>query len=133
VNLRTSAGAELNNPTGQDIVRILTDLPMSTDYEAVLTAGKDAFIQARGEVSEDWAEGASDGLMLHALDGARHMFESVARHPPATVVRIFQMYAQGNPQWRQEIEWKEFKPAGPGLLILGGIIAAAFVLWRLIR
>jgi hypothetical protein len=133
VNLRTSAGTDVENPTGQDIERLLADLPVSTEYEAVIAAGKDAFIQARGEVNEDWANGASDGLILHALDGAGHMFESASRHPPSTVIRVFQLYAQGNPQWKQEIEWKEFRRAGRALLIVGVVIVAALILWWLSR
>ena len=106
--LRTSTGTELENPTAQDIGEVLADLPINPDYEAVIASGKDAFIQARGEVSEDWADGATEGLMLHALDGPNSMFESVQRHSSETVIRIFQLYAHGDPQWKREIEWKEF-------------------------
>ena len=108
MRLSTSAGSELESPTAQDIERELADLPVNTEYEAVIAAGKDAFIQARGEVSEDWADGASEGVILHALDGPDQMFESAKRHPASMVIRIFQLYAQGNPQWKREIEWKEF-------------------------
>ncbi len=108
MQLRTSAGTELENPTGQDIDEILSDLPVNAEYEAVIAAGRDAFIQARGEVSDDWADGATEGLILHALDGPDNMFESVTRHPPGTIIRIFQLYAQGNPQWKREIEWRAF-------------------------
>ena len=106
--LRTSAGTELENPTGQDIEEILAELPVNAEYEAVIAAGKDAFIQARGEVSEDWAAGATEGLIIHALDGPDDMFESVERHPRETIIRIFQLYARGDRQWKREIEWKEF-------------------------
>ena len=133
LKLRTSTGAELENPTAQDIEGALVDLPVNAEYEAVLAKGEDAFIQARGEVSEEWAGGAADGLMLHALDGARHMFESLKRHPPATVIRLFTLYAQGNPQWKQEIEWREYTSAGRSLLVIGGIIVLVFLVWRLIH
>ena len=132
MKLRTSAGTELENPTGQDIQRLLADLPVTAEYEAVIAAGEDAFIQARGEVNKDWANGAADGLIVHALD-AGDMFESVKRHSAPTVIRLFQLYAQGNPQWKREIEWREFKRGGPALLIVGAVIVAAFLLWRLVR
>ena len=133
MKLRTSAGIELDNPTGVDIERSLLNLPVNLEYEAVLAREQDAFIQARGEVSEEWAAGSSDGLMLHALDGARHMFESVQRHSPSTVIRLFQLYAQGNPQWKQEIEWKEYRPAARSFLLVVAIIVGMFLLWRLIQ
>lgn len=133
MKLHTSAGTDLENPTGQDIARTLGDLPVDANYDAVISAGEHAFLQARGEVSEDWADGATEGLILHGMDGRGHMLESAKRHPPATVIRIFQLYAQGSPQWKREIEWKEFKRAGPTLLMVGAVILAAYFLWRLIR
>lgn len=38
MKLTTSAPAEVDNPTGQDIDRLLSGLPVNPDYEAVIAA-----------------------------------------------------------------------------------------------
>jgi hypothetical protein len=132
VRLHTSGGVEVENPTSDDIERVLSELPVNPDYDVVLSASDDAFIQARGEVQTEWAGGATEGLIVHALDGAHQMFESVKRHPVSIVIRLFQLYARQNPQWKEGIEWREYGGASSTLLLLVVILLGGFLLWRAI-
>jgi hypothetical protein len=132
MRLTTSAGAEIANPTAQDVAQALGELPLTLEYEAVLAIDRDHFIQARTEPGNEGEEGNGEGIMVHALDGAKHMFESTTRHPSATVTRLFQLYAQGNPQWKQEIAWKEFTSIGSRLWIIAAVIVGMFVVFQLL-
>jgi hypothetical protein len=132
VRLHTADGVEIANRTSGDIERVLSEHPVNPDYDVVLSVGDDEFIQACGEVHEDWADGAAEGLIVHALDGPHQMLESVKRHPVSTVIRLFQLYARRNPQWKEGVQWREFGTATPTFLVVLVSLLGVFLFWSAI-
>ena len=130
VRLTTSAGAELENPSAQDIAQAIGAVPLDPAFDAVISIDQDHFLQAR---TDPGLEPEGEGIALAGLDGGKHLFESKTRHPLEMVVRVFQLYAAGNPQWKQEIAWNEFTGGiGSRVLILGAVVVGVFLLFQFV-
>jgi hypothetical protein len=111
LNLSSSTGETIQDPTAQQIQQVLTWLPPGDTAFAILGQSEQVYIHAYG--CEE------NGFMLEYREGSddRQFRATDYGLPLDTVVEAFRKYAAGDPSFAQGLEWEpsfEVPPSGDG-------------------
>jgi hypothetical protein len=100
LELETDGDESYSDPSPSQIAEVLAALRGGDDAFAVLSRGSREFIQVAG--------GPSEGFVIEYRDRqSRQLHRSSASNLPLDIVtRAFQLYAQGDPEWRSLATWK---------------------------
>jgi hypothetical protein len=130
MNLETSAGRSVANPSASQIAEELAALPGGADCYAILSLDDLTYIQTAGRPPE--------GFLLEYQDGSaeRHYRSTERALPLSTVTNAFQLYARSDSSWRSVATWKQqdlSEPSGGSsrlrLALLAAAILALVVWW----
>lgn len=129
MNLETSAGQKLANPSASQIAEQLATLPAGVGSFAILLRDELTYIETAGAPSE--------GFILEYQDGSieEHYRSTEENLPLSTVTNVFQLYAVGDPSWPSLATWEHDDlrrgfPLLPVALIAAVVLGLVLWWWR---
>jgi len=130
VKIQTEDGSEIENPSAEDISRIIDSLNDEDNGFAILSVEEQIYMQA--------AESGANGFILQYRDGSwdKHFQASPDPISAADVIKAMQQYAVGDDSWRTSLTWVPHESLSEGgclsavlLFVTLPMLSLANVLW----
>jgi len=129
VKLTLGTGAELQDPTEEQVEAALRQLPGGPDSFAILGSDEQTYMQTSG--------GAEEGFVLEYREGSPASHSRCTNHQLSAdaVVAAFRAYLGGRADYKADLAWELDTPSpGSGsrvaLVAISVLSAAAFIFYR---